>query len=1184
MPEEKNMFESLRLSAGGGLNSAMEKVAQAENTATIAIGIGGTGKDAIKEFKQMVYERVKQDNYDQRDKEIPKYGRIKFLVIDSDDTGTVSDLPSQTLKDDFMDISVSDIVNEIADEALLNSKKHLDWFSRGIKIDDASKGAGGTRQVGRYLLSKRAEELKNRLKEMVNEAVTDIENCAVNVYIMAGIAGGTGSGCFVDVCYIMRKVLTDLKRDGSANIMGFFFLPDVNIANPHMQKGGVDEDLLKKNGYAAMKELDYLMNIPHNGDVFQQAYSETFDISLKLPPVKMCHLLSATDVKGKPIKNGYKYAMNVVAEYCLNFVVESKEVGGKKDDNSGITLKGIQSNISAKLPELHKNYGANYVYHILGASCATVPYKEIGTYLAIRFFDSIKYIQRKRPQKPDIEEFCRKVELSFPRLDAKIKAGTTTLLLDPANFDTAVLKAAPVGKHSSILLRKCEEWKDRYEGTVTNNITTLKRKLDSYNTTDNPESVIGKIFKELISIINDPELGPYFAAYMINDAQNSTIMSVLMGIRKEVENKRDYALRQVDARTEDWENAQTRFRSSKIDTLGHKKRDYVFSVQNVYANMVEISTYTAFLDLIDRIKKHLELIEKEFFKKLTGITDKLIRTFKDNEEFFNTHGMGNELYTWSIIDINSIKGNLDSAVNKMLKKDEHDLITAPYLVEKFDSLMLDNSDKWFDESETKIAEMISKFIRKEFEAEMSKSMKQYLQEKYGTTGNDLINDISDSIIKDGLVAKGAPIFHNDPTAVNLSTVNREHVEYIRLSIPATEADISEAAKRYKATSTKQMGIAGSVLTDRIFMLEFFSGIPMYAYLDLFELEKVYDRSQHLGVHLFEGKDKDWRELLPSPVPATYISDFYKRKDQQKIDDIISLYDRAVAEGTIIENRDKAGIGDATVYTGSEIDIPTIFNGVLDANEVEMLESICKSINKAGGTYAIDVANWSADIATTAESHKVIKEYLVDYKSNLNENATLSAYNNDEKNGKYTNGFDSTIRDDFAMKPVVVAEVKKTLENIDKLKLIEKIIELAQSTMKENNATQSDFIRALMHSVIVKARSNYKYGFDKRGETEEIILTEDNEEFESIPVYRAFISYQGLDDEIKDQIAEKTKSAARNVTDEMYDNIKAYQEFYKEYYKDYKKDAASGDFDNSEEIIAFLDELYDSIERFIRENK
>ena len=53
------------------------------------------------------------------------------------------------------------------------------------------------------------------------------------------------------------------------------------------------------------------------------------------------------------------------------------------------------------------------------------------------------------------------------------------------------------------------------------------------------------------------------------------------------------------------------------------------------------------------------------------------------------------------------------------------------------------------------------------------------------------------------------------------------------------------------------------------MMEFYCGVPLYAYQGLAELEKAYEnRWGSAGIHLYENEEMDWREYLPSPYPAS----------------------------------------------------------------------------------------------------------------------------------------------------------------------------------------------------------------------------------------------------------------------------------------------------------------------------
>ena len=100
----------------------------------------------------------------------------------------------------------------------------------------STQGAGGVRQVGRYLLISRASNLISTIEAKCTQALNGMNGPDLDVYIFAGISGGTGSGCFLDTCYIVQKALEDMGRAQSANVMGFFFLPDVITSKPQVPR------------------------------------------------------------------------------------------------------------------------------------------------------------------------------------------------------------------------------------------------------------------------------------------------------------------------------------------------------------------------------------------------------------------------------------------------------------------------------------------------------------------------------------------------------------------------------------------------------------------------------------------------------------------------------------------------------------------------------------------------------------------------------------------------------------------------------------------------------------------------------------------------------------------------------------------------------------------------------------
>ena len=57
-------YSKLLLSTGGGIISTQQQAEQVQNTASILIGLGGTGIDCIKTIKAAVRERLKPDDPD----------------------------------------------------------------------------------------------------------------------------------------------------------------------------------------------------------------------------------------------------------------------------------------------------------------------------------------------------------------------------------------------------------------------------------------------------------------------------------------------------------------------------------------------------------------------------------------------------------------------------------------------------------------------------------------------------------------------------------------------------------------------------------------------------------------------------------------------------------------------------------------------------------------------------------------------------------------------------------------------------------------------------------------------------------------------------------------------------------------------------------------------------------------
>ena len=195
------------------------------------------------------------------------------------------------------------------------------------------------RQIGRYCLFKNIDQIIAKISDLRAAVTKRTATTKVNVHILAGISGVTGSGIFIDMCYIIRDLL---GRD--ATLFGYFFMPDVNLNKKEIVGDPLLSEGFKNNGYAALKELDYTMSLNESGDSFSQYYGGERLYSIEktsVPPVDLCHLISSTDRNGAPINNGYMYSMNVVGEYILSHLVQVQ-------GNPGAGMHALKAHLDPK--------------------------------------------------------------------------------------------------------------------------------------------------------------------------------------------------------------------------------------------------------------------------------------------------------------------------------------------------------------------------------------------------------------------------------------------------------------------------------------------------------------------------------------------------------------------------------------------------------------------------------------------------------------------------------------------------------------------------------------------------------------------------------------------------------------------------------------------------------------------
>lgn len=156
------MYQSLLLTAGGGIISNVQKALQ-DDAPVVVIGVGGTGAKALDTLKKKVYRQLQPDNPGDA---VPKYEHIRFLEIDSDEEWVAeTNLNNAQEFENLQDNQVKTKFTNPVTRADMMKKPQFQWLeAEDIRIPDSLHGAGGIRQLGRYMIVNSSQSVYTKIK------------------------------------------------------------------------------------------------------------------------------------------------------------------------------------------------------------------------------------------------------------------------------------------------------------------------------------------------------------------------------------------------------------------------------------------------------------------------------------------------------------------------------------------------------------------------------------------------------------------------------------------------------------------------------------------------------------------------------------------------------------------------------------------------------------------------------------------------------------------------------------------------------------------------------------------------------------------------------------------------------------------------------------------------------------
>lgn len=240
---------------------------------TLVIGLGGTGKAVIYGVKRRLYQHFG----------VEKLPITCYIELDTDYqmfdnvTRNFDAFTRDRLKlepEEFVRAEVSrDFIYTVKNDKKVYGNIHK-WFPQNLfnyppQVLKSGIGAGGLRPVGRLAFFKAIPDFQNKLAnarkihsgaalDQTKKIYGDDVGNDIFIFFVFSVAGGTGSGTFIDAAYFARQELETRIKPEHIKLYAIVALPQVfELAR---DDSSIDSKLMNKllaNGYAALSELEF---------------------------------------------------------------------------------------------------------------------------------------------------------------------------------------------------------------------------------------------------------------------------------------------------------------------------------------------------------------------------------------------------------------------------------------------------------------------------------------------------------------------------------------------------------------------------------------------------------------------------------------------------------------------------------------------------------------------------------------------------------------------------------------------------------------------------------------------------------------------------------------------------------------------------------------------------------------
>jgi len=794
------------------------------------------------------------------------------------------------------------------DKLKLNNRVHLEasikkWLNPNMDEDLNKDGASGVRQCGRYFLASPSNHAA------IRSALTNIKTkCSytnLQVYFIAGIAGGTGSGGFIDLAYLIRDIFDITTATPNKTLKAFLYLPDTRNVT------GADRIKQYRNGCAALKELNYFMNLSsatlgHSNNVptginiqaeYRFEYGPGDTVVSRENIFDFCTLVSGQDISGLHDTKIEDATTITVAAAIVNQLVSAKENNSTDGDSANKhTLNAKLSNktqiANFTFPDKNKYPdNANFCYMAVGYSEARLPTQECIAYATNIIFKKMS------------EMYDNAIDTAHENNGARPKSigdqsGLTSgymrsLITNGCDFESSFDYPA-VPKN---LQKMLESDPGVYEREWDAYVKILDKHMGN-NIGRASAEVTNKLLQQINAVFASETEGPFHAiAYMRSSIGGFTcpecILPRIENIINTLDKERVNLSAAIDVTFREMINARNNYKDAGMFQASGALEVYTAKVKDCYQLINERNVKAHLINAFTEVYNNASEENHKKFEVYTQVLRTLSDILKENNSYVTDATLvkrnAGATFCYNPVPLYASEENnaLTRRTNNLIKhiEDAVNSLDLRQFMRRFFNNLTGNAEKWYnaigdnDQNDygndlvgenQALVSSIREFFKTELASLTTLTLDGYLSVAYSDSANPLEAAAQD--IYTHLNKQAEPLFRTNAPYDLRNDVGGTAASYYALCVPDVATSLltemlQPALKAQMEANNPGINVYKTSSQNTIYLYKLYYCLPAYMLQQLQEAEVTYDKCQYagnaiIGTHLEENPEteSDWRDF------------------------------------------------------------------------------------------------------------------------------------------------------------------------------------------------------------------------------------------------------------------------------------------------------------------------------------